>query len=383
MKNIKSIPTNCHNVYLIVSIFIGIAIGFSSCEKREPIKIGFSATLTGGGGEFGTRCRNAAQFAVDEINHNGGIKGRQILLISKDDKNNPDAARKVDQELIDEGVVAIVGHPTSSMSLASVSLINEKKMLMISPIASAPELTGIDDYFLRVIPDNRAVSRQQALYVHHNLKAKNVACVIDLSNKGFTMTYFDNFKTVLEQRGTTAVHAVTYTTGPNNDYGKLADRLLSFDPDCVFIITNAMDAAMICQHLAKRKYDKSKMIQGWALAEEFITNSGKSSEGVIVPVFLDLNSTKQAYLSFKERFTKYYKGERQWSEILTYETIMVLKDALTKAEIYTPDELKKQILAQKNFHGLQKDFSIDPYGDGERDVFWLKVADSQFKSINE
>jgi branched-chain amino acid transport system substrate-binding protein len=364
-------------------MFVGVALGVCSCEKSEPIKIGFSATLTGGGGEFGTRCRNAAQFAVDEINHNGGIKGRQIVLIPRDDKNDPEAARQADQELIDEGVVAIIGHPTSSMTLASISLINEKKMLMISPIASAPELTGIDDYFLRAIPDNRAISHEHALYTYHTLKARNVACVIDLSNEGFTMTYFTNFKTTYEHIGGTTVHAVKYTTGANVDYGNLVDQLLSFNPDCVFIITNAMDAAMICQHLAKRQYTKSIMAQGWALAEEFITNSGKSSEGVIIPVFIDLNSTENEYLAFKDKFTKFYKGERQWGEIVTYETVMVLRDALMKAETLTPDELKKHILAQKTFHGLQKDFSIDQYGDGKRDVFWLQVRDSQFKSINE
>jgi branched-chain amino acid transport system substrate-binding protein len=363
-------------------MFIGIAMGFCSCEKSEPIKIGFSATLTGGGGEFGTRCRNAAQFAVDEINHKGGIKGRQILLISRDDKNDPEAARQADQELIDQGVVAIIGHPTSSMSLAAISLINEKKMLMISPIASTPELTGIDDYFLRAIPDNSAISREHGLYTYNDLKAKNVACVIDLSNEGFTMAYFTNFKTTFEQIGGTAVHAVKYTTSSNVDYGNLVDKLLSFNPDCVFIITNAMDAAAICQHLRKRYYNKSITAQGWALAEEFITNSGKSSEGVVFSVFIDLNSTEKEYLAFKDKFTKFYKGERQWGEIITYETVMVLRDALMKAKTFTPDELKKQILEQKTFHGLQKDFSIDKYGDGKRDVFWLKVIDSQLKSIN-
>ena len=140
---------------------------------------------------------------------------------------------------------------------------------------------------------------------------------------------------------------------------------------------------MICQYLAKRHYNKIITAQGWALAEEFITNSGKSSEGVIFPVFIDLNSTEKEYLSFKDKYTKFYKGRRQWGEIITYETVMVLRDALTQAETFTSDELKKQILEQETFHGLQKDFSIDQYGDGKRDVFWLQVTDSQFKSINE
>ena len=377
MRNKKIYPL------IIIFIFAGIAILWRSSGEQEPIKIGFSATLTGRGGEFGTRCRNAAQFTVDEINHNGGIKGRQILLISKDDKNDPHAARQADQELIDEGVAAIIGHPTSSMTMATISLVNERKMLMISPSTSTPALTGMDDYFIRVTPDNRAISQKHALYTYHKLGIKNVACVVDLSNETFTMTYFTNFKTTFEHLKGTAVHAVKYTTESNVNYGKLVDNLLSFNPDCVFIITNAMDAAMICQHLAKQKFTRSIMAQGWALAEEFITNSGKSSEGVIIPVFIDLNSTQKEYLSFKERFTRFYPGERQWGEVLTYETIMVLRNALMKAETFTPDELKKQILEQKTFHGLQKDFSIDQYGDGNRDVFWLQVRDGEFKTIKE
>ncbi len=160
---------------------------------------------------------NAARFAVDEINHNGGIGGRRIILISKDDQNSPEMAKKVDQELINEGVVAIISHPTSSMSLASVPLINKEKMLMISSVASSPALTGIDDYFLRAIPDNRAISHEHAIYTSHKLKAENVACVIDLSNEGFTMTYFNNYKTTFEKIRGASVHAVKYTSDKYGD----------------------------------------------------------------------------------------------------------------------------------------------------------------------
>lgn len=357
----------------------GIAIGLVSCEKNAPIKIGFSGTLTGPGSDFGARSRNAAQFAVDEINQKGGIRGKKLLLISKDDKNDPESARKADRELIDEGVVAIIGHPTSSMTLASVPLINREKVLMLSPTTSSPDLTGIDDYFIRVIPDNMALSVEHAVFTYHNLATENVACVIDLSNAGYTMTYFTKFKTTFEKMGGTGVHAVKYNTGSNVDYTALTDKLLRFDPDSIFINTNAMDAAMICQNLAKRHYTKPVTSQGWALAEEFIINSGKSSEGVLFPALCDLNSTNKTYLDFKKRFTEFYRGERHSGEILTYEAVMVLKDALMKAPEYTADELKKQILTQKHFHGLLKDFSIDAYGDGKRDLFWMEVKDAQFK----
>ncbi len=321
-------------------------------------------------------------MAVDEINHNGGIRGRKLLLISGDDENNPETARKVDKELIDKGVVAIIGHPTSQMSLASVPMINEHKILMISPSTSSDALTGIDDYFIRVIPDNRAIAYKHALYTYNNLKAENVACAIDLSNESFTMTYFSNFKHKFEEISGSAVHAVKFTSGPDVAYRNLVSELLSFNPDNILIITNPMDAAMICQYLAKQHYKKSTTSQGWALADEFITHSGKTSEGVIFPIYTYPTSAEKAYLSFKATYNKIYKGEPQWGEIFTYEAVMMLRDALMKAESYMPDEIRKHILEQ-TFHGLQGDFSINRYGDGKREIFWIKVVNFQFRRIDE
>jgi branched-chain amino acid transport system substrate-binding protein len=254
---------------------------------------------------------------------------------------------------------------------------------MISPSTSSTALSGIDDYFLRVIPDNKAIAQRHAMYTYDQLQAKNVVCVVDLSNEYFSMTYFNNFRTAFEHSDGATVHAVKYISGLGLDYRGLVDDILSPDPDSILIITNPMDAAMICQYLAKRRYNKSITSQGWALAEEFITNSGKSSEGVIFPIYTDPNSKNEAYLAFKEKYKQFFKGEPQWIEIFTYEAVMVLRDALMKAKVFTPGEIKKKILEQKKFHGLQKDFSMDRYGDGKRDIFFLKVKNSKFVKINQ
>ena len=50
---------------------------------------------------------------MDQCNRAGGIKGRKIELIMKDDQQNPEMARKAVRELISEGVVAIIGPGTS------------------------------------------------------------------------------------------------------------------------------------------------------------------------------------------------------------------------------------------------------------------------------
>ena len=76
---------------------------FSGCQNSEPIKIGFSGGLTGRLADLGLNGRNGVILAVEEINRNGGVAGRQIELLIRDDRQDPDVARTVDEELITKG----------------------------------------------------------------------------------------------------------------------------------------------------------------------------------------------------------------------------------------------------------------------------------------
>jgi len=84
----------------------------------------------------------------------------------KNDKQNPEEALRVDRELVDAGVVAIIGHMTSSMSIVAIPFINKQKVLIDQPHTSTNKLTGIDDYFIRVIPPtNRKRITWRAMHI--------------------------------------------------------------------------------------------------------------------------------------------------------------------------------------------------------------------------
>ncbi|MBW1797231.1 MAG: ABC transporter substrate-binding protein, partial [Deltaproteobacteria bacterium] len=109
-------------ILLLVSISMAVMWG---CENKKPVKVGFVGGLTGRLSYLGTAGRNGVILAVEEINEAGGINGRPVELITRDDGHDPKVAVKVDRELIGEGVVAIIGHMTSSMSMAALPLINK------------------------------------------------------------------------------------------------------------------------------------------------------------------------------------------------------------------------------------------------------------------
>ncbi|NIT60213.1 MAG: ABC transporter substrate-binding protein, partial [Aliifodinibius sp.] len=95
-------------------------------------------------------------IAVDEINGSGGIDGRRVELLIKDNEFDPDICRIKAEELVAAGIEGLIGPMSSDMTLASVEIFNEAGISMISPTASTPKLSDIDDFFLRVNPSDES-----------------------------------------------------------------------------------------------------------------------------------------------------------------------------------------------------------------------------------
>lgn len=102
-----------------------IVIFLSSCKNEQPILIGFSNTISGVSSELGVNAMYGAEMAVLEINENGGIHGRQVELVIRDDEGDMETAIAVDNELKDLGCVAIIGHGLSSVASGIVENANK------------------------------------------------------------------------------------------------------------------------------------------------------------------------------------------------------------------------------------------------------------------
>lgn len=140
-----------------------LALLLAGCAPPpEPISIGFIGGSSGRVADLGIAGRDGVQLAVDLRNQEGGVGGRMVRLLVRDDEQNPEAAARALRELIDQGVVAVVGPMTSAMAMATVPIANEAKLLMISPTVSTEDLSGRDDYFFRVGSSNHANAAEVA-----------------------------------------------------------------------------------------------------------------------------------------------------------------------------------------------------------------------------
>jgi branched-chain amino acid transport system substrate-binding protein len=148
--------------------------GEGAAAEGDPIKVGMATTLSGSIALFGEANRNAAQLAVDELNENGGVLGRPVELIVRDDQAAPEEGVSIARDLIiDEGVEAMLGPVSSGVALAITEVSAERQVPFIVHTSNTEALTtsAFQPYLVSVVPNTGMEARAQA---------------VDLADEGYT-----------------------------------------------------------------------------------------------------------------------------------------------------------------------------------------------------
>ena len=280
------------------AVILGSLILVFSCQKSEPIRLGFIGGLSGRVADLGVAGRNGVQLAVEQRNAAGGINGRPVELVVRDDEQNPETARRVVGELISQNIELIIGPMTSSMAMAVVPQVNASQSILLSPTVTTTDLGGKDDNFLRVMSVTTEYASKSARYQFEKLGIRTVAALYDIGNASYTESWLKDFRSAFEKLGGRVILVRNFTSGKDTVFGPLVQELLSAKVDSVVIISNAVDSALICQQVRKLAPGQRIALSEWASTERFVELAGTAAEGVIVAQFLDRNDTSPRYRDF-------------------------------------------------------------------------------------
>lgn len=359
----------------ICSLILCALVLLVGCTDQQPIKIGFIGGLTGRFADLGQPGRNGAILAIEEQNARGGIDRQRIQLIVKDHQQDIEQARAQVTNLIDQGVAAIIGPLTSSMAEATVPLANERQVVMISPCATTEALTGIDDYFFRVVASTGQYAEHHAYHLHDNLNLKKFTVIYDLSNKSFAESYYHDFRTSIERLGGEIVQTETFQSGPSQSFFELASKAVSNETDGILIIASAMDTALLSQQLKKIRQDIKIATSEWSATEKLIELGGVAVEGVLFHQFFNRDSTYPAYLKFRQAYVERFGEEPGFASVASYDAAMIAIEALKQRNGRT---VKETLISISKFTGSQGDVIIDKFGDTSRPAFLSTIRDGRF-----
>jgi branched-chain amino acid transport system substrate-binding protein len=350
------------------------------CGEKEPIRVGLVAQLTGVQAELGVQERNGAQLAVEEINAAGGIDGRSIELIIRDDLGTPEGAQAADRELIDMGVVAIIGHPTSSQTLAGLAVTNPAHVVMLSPTTSTTELSGKDDYFFRLAETVLTQANHFAPHIYQDLKIDRIAVIYDTDNAAYTKSYLKAFMEKYQSLDGKVVAEVGFSSKTQPDFTPLVTQLQAGNPGGLLIIAADIDTALIAQRIRLVGWQIPLFTTSWAQTETLINNGGQAVEGMEIELTSALNNQEPAYLDFVTRYQARFGRVPSFGAVLGYETAKVLEAALQKTG-GKADGLRQALVGIHDFNGLSDLISFDKYGDVMRPIHLGVIRDGKYVSI--
>ena len=362
---------------LLAMLLIGGVIG---CSEQKPIKIGFVGGLSGRVADLGIDGRNGALLAVEHWNQKSGVNGREIQLLVRDDQQDAETARKIVKQLLSEGVVAIIGHMTSSMSVTTVPLINAAQIPMISPTTTTTSLEGLDDYFFRVISSTTNYARKNARYQFETLGHRRIAAVLDTSNRAYTESWVNNFEKFFESLGGEMVIKTEFRSSPEVDLAAVIREVLKSQPDGILILANSLDAALLCQQVRKLDLKVGLSTSEWAATERLVELGGRAVEGVLISQFFDRDDRSPRYLNFKRDYIERYTREPGFAGVAGYDAMHATLSALAKE---SNSELKQAILSLAAFEGVQGAIKMDKFGDSQRRTYLTTVYNGKFEAIEQ
>lgn len=361
------------------SLFAALAAStllLCACGEKPPIRLGYIGGVSGRTADLGIGGRNGVQLAVEQLNARGGIDGRQVELLLKDDEAKPERGRQMMRELLEARVQAIIGPMTSNVAEAVVPMATEAGVLMVSPTVTSNAFSGKDDQFFRVVAASAYHAAGMASFLLEKRRIKRLNVVLEMGNKAYTESWFASFEKSYVAAGGQVTKAVRYTAAADFDFSGPAAAALEGRPEGIVLVTSAVDAALLVNQLRQRRVSAQIITTEWAGTGKLTELGGANVEGVFSPQYFDGNSRLPAYVAFRDACRQRFNRDPGFPEIAGFNAAQVAIAALRERQ--DKETPKQALLRLRRFDGLQETLSFDDFGDVQNLTFFTVIKDGRY-----
>ncbi|MBN2231958.1 MAG: ABC transporter substrate-binding protein [Deltaproteobacteria bacterium] len=348
---------------------IGLLLVFvNACSgPPEPIIIGLAVNLSGIGGEAGEHIRDGALLAVDDVNRRGGIAGRPLRLLVRDDENRSEIIQRVDGELVDAGVVAVIGHSYSANTLKAYPLVTGRRTLLLTAYTAAAALSGRDDLFVRTSVDCVQYGRSTAVLLQAR-GVQSLVCLMDMSNADFV----NDYERQVAASFAGEIRMVPFDSTAPVDWQALVEALIESSPDAVLLLTEASMTGVALQKLQLAGYCGLRLATVWAQAPGLLRYAAAAAEGLAIITFIDPENSRPDFLSFARRMEEQFNRPASARSARAYELVTILADALRRCDSFDSVALKRALLA-RSYDTILGRVAFDACGDVIRPLYEVVV----------
>ncbi len=322
---------------MLAAVAIASTLCSGSAYAADPIKIGVSGPFTGGSSSMGVSMRDGVKLAIDEINKAGGVLGRPLEGVYRDDEARNELGVQIAQELINkEKVVSDVGFVNTGVALASQRFYQEAEIPVINNVATGSVISSQfakerANYIFRTAASDAIQAPMIVDEAVTRRGFKKPAILADSTNYG--QLGREDLEKALTAKGVKPVAEEKFNIGDTDMTSQLL-RAKEAGADVVLTYGIGPELAQIANGMAKLGW-KVPIVGSWTLAmASFIDTAGKNGDGAVMPqTFIQMpNTPKRA--AFIKAYQDAYKIDRMPSPVSAaqgYDSIYLLAAAIKQA----------------------------------------------------
>ena len=315
-------------------------------QKQDAIYLALVGP-TGGDNSSGIEMVQSVQLYLDLVNSQGGVNGKKVKLLVFDDGNDPDLAKSKATEIArNTPALAVLGHLYSSTSSAGGKIYRELGIPAISGSATDNLVTQDNDWYFRVIFNNRLQASFIANYSQKILEQQSASIIYSDDSYGETLTesFFDTFTSLggkIEHQWAIDVNGVNFK---EQQQQIIRDLLQSQDdPGIIFYATHNDDVVDLIVQMKREGLNYpaigSDSLGSVAFAQKFQEYAetkktpGYFIDGIyaVSPIIFDV--ANQQAQQFRNDYIKRYKTQPGWTAATYYDATVIAIEAIKQAQI--------------------------------------------------
>ena len=374
-------------VVLVVAALTVAGCGGASTPAKpadsKDIKIGVVYELTGNTASFGTAANNGTKLAFKEINAAGGVLGKQITIVSADNKGEPsESANAMTKVISQDKVVAVVGFTTSSNGIAGSAVNEANKIPFMAAATTNPKVT-VDEatgkakpYTFRVCFIDPFQGTVGANFVLKDLKLKKAVVMIDNSSD-YSKGLAKFFKEAFTKGGGTIAGEEAYLQ-KDKDFKAILTKIKGMSPEVIYLPGYYEEVGMI----AKQAREMGITVpivggDGWDSPKLVEIGTAAGMNNTFFTNHYSPEDNSPASKKFVDAYKKEYGVMPDAMAVLGYDAAYVMADAIKRAGVADPAKIRDALEATKDFPAVTGATTLNASHDAVKSAVIIEMKDGK------
>lgn len=337
---------------VVMMLTLVVGCGGNSSNNEDVIKLGYLGAKTGSVANYGIPAEKGMKLAIEELNENGGVLGKELVGIYEDNKGeNSDVAIIVDKYISRDKVAALVGDPCTGLTKVAADLAQKNEIVIFSPGATGDGVVEIGDYVFRnTLLDIFAVPAVVKWMIEE--KGWSNMAVITTLDIGYSTDLTPVFKKAIDEKGAKIVFEDTINSG-ETDFTAQVTKLKNAKADVLVFTGYYTEAALFMNEVKKQNLD-IVLVGGDGLYGQDLAKLGQNAveEKVIFYCGFSSDQPSPETAEFLEKYRAKFNEDPDMFSAQYYDAVMILAKAMEDAGSDDPKVFRNELAKLKDYPGV-------------------------------